>query len=327
MIARREEWLRARRSGIGGSDIAAVLGVSPWRTPLDVWRDKTAPPDEAQDGEPSEPMYWGLVLEDVVAREYARREGRRVQRVNSLLRLPDRPWAIATIDRAVVAEGRRARPSPHGGLTGADGVLECKTAHAAAAAEWGGAEDAEGIPVHYAAQGMWYLGVTGLEWCDFAVLVGGQRFLVRRLERDEEVIRSMLERAEEFWRRYVVERTPPPPRTSADVLALFPCDNGESLEADAALLAAWNDAAAARQRSKQAEQEFEAAAERIKLALGARSALTLNGSPIATWKGSRPSRKTDWKAVCEEARVPAEIIDRHTVEQPGPRRFILKEKT
>lgn len=319
----RAEWLEARRTGIGGSDIAAVLGLSPWRTALDVWRSKVEPVEEP--AEPPEPMYWGRVLEAVVASEYQRRTQQRVQRINQILRRPGTPWAIATIDRAVITPGTRTRISRTGDLTGAQGVLECKTAHASRLTDWGREDDPDAIPVHHAAQGMWYCAVTGLPWCDFAVLVGGQRFLVRRLERDEEVIRAMLERAEEFWRRHVLERVPPPPQNSKDVISLFPSDTGETIEADEELLAAYNTARAAKAKIAEAEAEFEAAAERIKLALGERSALTLNGVPIVTWKTARPTRKTDWKAVCEEARVPTEIIDRHTVEQPGSRRFLMKE--
>lgn len=238
-------------------------------------------------------------------------------RVNTLLRHPAHEWAIATIDRAVVAPGSRARIGRDGCLAGAEGVLECKTAHAAKLTEWGRDDDPDAIPVHHAAQGMWYLGVTGLPWCDFAVLIGGQRLLVRRLERDEETIREMIERAEQFWRKNVLERVPPEPQTARDVVSLFQADNGQALEADEELLVSYNAARAAKAKMAEAEQEFEAAAERIKLALGERSALTLNGTPIVTWKAARPSRKTDWKAVCEEVRVPQEIIDRHTVEQPG----------
>jgi putative phage-type endonuclease len=72
----RDEWLAARRTGIGGSDIAAILGLSPWRTPLDVYRDKV---DGAEQPE-TEAMRWGRLLEDVIAREYAVRAGVRIQR-------------------------------------------------------------------------------------------------------------------------------------------------------------------------------------------------------------------------------------------------------
>ena len=104
----RTAWLAARRTGIGGSDISAILGLSPWRSPVHVWLDKTG---QAPDEPPAnaEAMYWGKTLEDVVAREYAQRTGRRVQRVNAILRHPQHEWMLGNIDRAIVAEGSRAR--------------------------------------------------------------------------------------------------------------------------------------------------------------------------------------------------------------------------
>lgn len=322
----RDEWLAARRTGIGGSDIAAILGISPWRTPLDVWRSKVEPQPEPADL--PEPMYWGQILEDLVAREYMRREGRRVQRVNTLLRHPAHMWAIATIDRAVVRDRTRARTDRQGRLVGAEGILECKTAHALKGDEWGRPDDPDAIPAPYAAQGMWYLAVTGLPWCDFAVLIGGQRFLVRRLERDEETIRSMLEFAGDWWKRHVEERTPPPPKTAEEVQSLFPVDNGSALEANEHLIQLYNDARAARARMDEAQTEYEGAVEKLKLALGEKSALTLNGRPIVTWKAPKPYPKTDWKALVEHhwaKNVPGELLEMFTVTYQPPRRFLLKE--
>jgi len=316
----RDEWLAARRTGIGGSDIAAILGLSPWRTPLDVYLDKV----DGREAPETEPMRWGRLLEDVIAREYALRAGVRIQRINTIIRAPSRDWAIASLDRVVVPAGTRARIYK-GELRGAEGALECKSVNAYAAGQWGRDDDPDAVPIHHAAQCMWYLGVTGLPWCDVAALIGGQRLIIRRIERDEETIRAMFERAERFWFEHVVPRVPPAPATARDAAALWPADNGEALEADEELLAAYNAAREAKARMDEAERDYEAAAERIKLALGERSTLTLNGKPIAAWKATAPRQRIDYEAVIREAAVPAEIIARHTTIQPGIRRFVLKE--
>jgi len=316
----REEWLAARRTGIGGSDIAPILGLSPWRTPLDVYKDKVEGADQPE----TEAMRWGIILEDAIAREYAQRAGVRVQRINDLLRAPGRDWAIASLDRVIVPAGTRARLHS-GELRGAEGVLECKLVNAFSADQWGHGDDPDAVPLHYAAQCMWYLGVTGLPWCDVAALIGGQRLVVRRIERDEETIAAMFARAETFWRDHVLARVPPPPTTAKEAGQAWPSDNGESLEADEQLIAAYNAAREARARITEAESDYEAAVERIKLALGERSALTLQGRPIATWRASAARQKVDYEAVIREANVPAEIIAKHSTTQPGSRRFVLKE--
>jgi putative phage-type endonuclease len=122
----REDWLRERRRGIGGSEAAAILGLSPWATPLDVYLDKIG---EGEDVEETEAMYFGTILEGVVADEFSRRTGLKVRRRNALLTHPDYPWMIANIDRMVVGGG----------------LLECKTCNAFN--PWNGV-----VPEHYQIQ-------------------------------------------------------------------------------------------------------------------------------------------------------------------------------
>ena len=318
----RARWLEARRTGIGGSDIAAILGLSPWKTALDVYLEKRGEVEDSVSD--SDAVYWGNVLEAVVADEYAKRTGRKIQRINQIIRHPEYDWAIGSIDRAIVADGTRARIDRRTSrLLGADGVLECKTTSAFARAQWGRDEDDEAIPLHYQAQGMWYLAITGLPWCDFAALIGGQRFVIKRLMRDDEVIAQIFERAEDFWHRHVLAGVPPEPANARDVERLFPVDDGESIEADAELIAVYQAAREAREAMREAEAQYEAACERIKAALGPHSTLTLDGKPIVTWRAPKPARKTDWKALA--ATLSPELIEQFTREIPGSRRFILKD--
>ena len=319
-----EQWLANRRSGIGGSDIAAILGLSPWKTALDVYLEKRGEADGTVSD--SDAVYWGNVLEAVVADEYAKRTGRKIQRINQIIRHPEYDWAIGNIDRAIVSPGSRVRVAGDGGtLLGADGILEVKTASMFKASEWGRDGDEDAVPLHYQAQVMWYLGITGQHWADVTALIGGQRMVIRRIHRDDETIAAMLERAHEFWHRHVLTRTPPEPAKAKDAERLVPADHGEAIEATDDLLAAYNAAREAKARIAQAEADYEAAAERIKLALGERSVLTLNGKPLVTWKAAKPTRRTDWKEVAAALHAPADVIAAHTTETPGSRRFILKE--
>lgn len=320
MNSPREDWLLRRQQGVGGSDVAAILGISPWATPLDVFLSKVEPP---ADREQSEPAYWGTVLEDVVAREYATRTQRRVQRINQLARHPERPWMIANLDRVIVTEGSRARLDDAGLLKGADGLLECKTASAYKASDWGRADDDEAIPVHYAAQAMWYLAVTGAPWIDVACLIGGQKYVMHRMERDEDTINSIRERCEAFWHDHVLKRVPPPAQTSDDVVRLFPADSGEAVEATVDVLQAYNDARALREQIAKAETDLEAHIKTMKVAIGEASALTLGGKPLVTFKKAKDGEKTDWQMVAKAAGAGAELIRAHTSTTTGSRRFVF----
>ncbi|CAM5208732.1 hypothetical protein CDEN61S_03791 [Castellaniella denitrificans] len=114
----RAEWLEVRKTGIGGSDAAAAVGLSPYKSPLELWlektgRDATLPKPDPQDT--TEPVYWGTLLEPIVAASYTQQTGRKVRKVNAVLQHPQHPWMLANLDREVIGGGSVQ-------------ILECKTA-------------------------------------------------------------------------------------------------------------------------------------------------------------------------------------------------------
>ena len=129
----REDWLKIRKQGIGASDAAAAVGISPYQSPLELWMIKTgrdgllpAPdPDDIQS-----PLYWGTLLEPKVAEAYAKITGNKVRRVNAVLQHPDddKPWMLANLDYAVVGNDNVQ-------------ILECKTTGQYGAKLW-----ADGVP-------------------------------------------------------------------------------------------------------------------------------------------------------------------------------------
>lgn len=182
-----EEWLRERRKGIGGSDAAAILGLNKWKSPIQVYMEKIG---ELDSDVSSEAAYWGQVLEDVVAREFARRTGKKVRNRNAILQHPDYPWMLANVDRLIVGERSG---------------LECKTASEYLKDEW---KDDE-VPAPYLIQCQHYMAVTGYDAWWIAVLIGGNKFQYKKIERDEEIIQMLIEAEEEFWNGHVVPRIPP----------------------------------------------------------------------------------------------------------------------
>lgn len=183
----RSEWLQHRRKGIGGSDAAAVAGLNPWKSPIAVWLEKTG---QIEPEEPGEAAYWGTILEDIVAQEFTKRTGMKVRRRNAILKHPQYEWMIANVDRMLVG-------SPEG--------LECKTTSAYQAKEWEGDE----VPAPYIIQVQHYMAVTGAKAWWLAVLIGGQRFVHKRIERDDELIEQLIELEKDFWEKHVVQGVPP----------------------------------------------------------------------------------------------------------------------
>lgn len=209
--ATREEWLKVRKLGLGGSDMAAVLGLSPWRSPIDIWLDKTS--DTVEEKE-SEPMYWGNVLEEVVAQEFAKRSGYKVRNNNFTLQSEEYPYLLANIDREIV---------------GLDAGLECKTANAFKANEW----DGDNVPDAYYIQCQHYMAVTGKSSWWIACLVGGNTFYYKEIKRNEEVIAAIVDTGAAFW-ELVKNKTMPAPDDTKQcenaLKKLYQKSNGQSVE-------------------------------------------------------------------------------------------------
>lgn len=182
------EWLKSRQVGIGGSDAGAVLGVNKWRTPFQVYMDKVEPIESID--EQSEAAYWGTTLEDVVAKEFAKRTGKKVRRNNKLLQHKKYPFMTANLDREVVGE---------------KALLECKTVNAFGSKDWEGEE----IPASYLVQVMHYMAVTGHEKAYVACLIGGQKFIWKEVPRDEELINIIIQTEKAFWENHVLKKIPP----------------------------------------------------------------------------------------------------------------------
>lgn len=184
----RFEWLQERAKGIGGSDAGIILGLNKYRTAFELWLEKTGQVEPVEID--NEAIYWGNEMENVVAKEFEKRTGKKVRRTNFMYSHPDYPFIKANVDRLVVGESA---------------VLECKTASAYLAKEW----EADEVPATYLVQLQHYLGVTGKEKGYIAVLIGGNRFIWKEVERDEELISMIFEAEKHFWEYHVQQFNAP----------------------------------------------------------------------------------------------------------------------
>ncbi|VBD43390.1 YqaJ viral recombinase family nuclease [Burkholderia pseudomallei] len=190
----RADWLEVRKSGIGGSDAAAAIGLNPYMSPLELWliktrRDANLPRPDSDDT--TEPVYWGNLLEPIVAASYTKQTGNRVRRVNAVLQHPHMSFMLANVDREVI--GCRDVQ-----------LLECKTAGEFGARHW-----RDGVPEYVQLQVQHQLAVTGRQAADVAVLICGQKLEVHRVVRDDSLIARLIELETAFW-RFVETDTPPP---------------------------------------------------------------------------------------------------------------------
>ncbi|ENU86157.1 YqaJ viral recombinase family protein [Acinetobacter sp. CIP 102129] len=211
----RDQFLAGRKKGIGGSDVAAILGFSPYKSPYQLWLDKTDRSERKESQ--NESAHFGNLLEDVVAKEFSRRAGVKVQRVTQQLFLEEHPWALGNIDRAVINPDIAGNVRFKDGALTTDRLLECKTASEYMSKLFG-EEGSDQVPDYYLTQCLWYLLITGCKVIDLAVLIGGNKFRMYRIERDEDLIQSIFNQVKAFWFNHVIADVPPDPTCFDDVL-------------------------------------------------------------------------------------------------------------
>lgn len=306
----REQWLQVRRGGVGSSDAAAAVGLSPHKSQLQLWMEKTGragmlPATETDDD--MSPSYWGALLEPIVAAHYTRRTGNRVRRVNAVLQHPLFPWMLANIDREVM---------------GAPDVqlLECKTAGIHGAWLW-----RDGVPEYVQLQVMHQLAVTGKQAADVAVLIGGQELQIYRIERDEAMINQLATLEWMFWD--YVERDEQPPADgseSADAAlrALYPRDSGATLDLrqDLVMSAVFSDLLAVREVLSTNNALEAQLKQSIQQRMGDSSRALFDGGEVS-FKRSKDGTTLDTARL--QAAHP-DLVQQFTVAKPGSRRFLVQ---
>lgn len=307
----REDWLKQRLQGVGASEAATAVGLNPYQSPLELWMIKTGRMEQAAEpaiDESHSPMYWGNMLEPLVAEHYAKVTGRKVRRVNSILQHPDadKYFMLANLDREVV---------------GCDEVqiLECKTAGKFGSKVW---ED--GVPEYYQCQVQHQLAITGKQAADVAVLIAGNEFRIYRVERDDELITQLIELERQFW-HYVETDTPPPVDGSGSASRalqnLFPQDTGEAFDftEDSELNQVFDELKCVREQSSDLAEREALLKQRIQQALGeASKAVFINGS--VSWKKAADSQTLDTKSLLKEQ---PDLIEKYPSVRKGARRFLV----
>ena len=297
-----EDWLEYRKQGIGGSDASVVCGINRYKSPVELWMEKTGQLPHQEAGEAA---YWGTQLEPFVRAEFTKRTGIEVSRRNELLQSEEHPFMLANLDG--ICEVPDVGPC----------IFEAKTASAYKVGEW---EDA--IPDEYALQLAHYMAVTGYAGAYIAVLIGGNTFKWKFIERDEELISMLIQLETDFW-NHVQDGTPPPldgSDASAKFLAeRFPNSTPRSHitlpDTAANLLAQYDEAC----------EELEAVTERkqkaenlLKEMIGENEVGTA-GDRIITWK-SVSQERLDSKTL----RAEHPVLYKKYVNQTSYRRFSVK---
>lgn len=299
--------LELRRSGIGSSDIAAIVGLASWGSAIDVWLDKTG---RGKDFTGNVATRIGNALEPLIAELYAERTGARLSEPAITHVHPTDTWRLATPDRVAHFDVQQK-------------VVECKN-DMYNTGDWGD-DGTDQIPDGYLCQVQWQLDVLGLHEGDVAALIG-QKLHVYHVRRDEELCGQLREAGARFWRDHVIADVQPPLDSSEGTKSYLerkhPRNNGLMVAASVDD----DDLAARLASAKIALDSAKDAAELLMNQLRARIGDNdgMQGdSWKATWRRSKDKRKTNWEGIARELGVTPELLARFTTIEPGSRRFLF----
>lgn len=279
--ASEAEWNAFRATGLGGSDLPAIVGLSPYTSPTEIWLRKTGQTvPRAANPTLDEAAEMGHELEPVVARRFSKRTGLPVIENPGTLRRPDKPHMIVNLDRVTIEDREM-------------GALELKTRSSYALNDW-----IDETPVDTTVQVMWQLAVTGWSFAYTACLIGGQRTIVHRIQRDDDLIANLEAIADEFWGWVQAGTRPPLDGSHAtgqllDRLHANPID--QIVVADAAEVEKWLAIrASAKEQIAAADIALTEAENHLKAIAGDSTGVHVRGELAYTWR--RRKGQIAWKA-------------------------------
>ncbi|MFM7012049.1 MAG: YqaJ viral recombinase family protein [Betaproteobacteria bacterium] len=270
-----------RSEFLGGSDIPAVMGLSPYKTPVQLFLQKTGQSEPEKPnkmrqralerGKKLEPYVLDMVIDKL------REQGHEVELIATNKRYTHGyyPFLSCEIDFELVVDGEH--------ING-----DCKTATGFARKEWG-EEQTDEVPIHYAAQFMHGLGITGRKRCVVAALIGLDDVAIYWVERDEETIMGMQKKAIEFWNNHVMTGIAPDPIKFEDVGILYPGDNGKAIEASNDIALKVSELDGIKGQLKVLVERADELKYQIAEYISPNAILMFAGKQIATWKAQNQS--------------------------------------
>lgn len=299
----RQEWLKERKTYIGGSDLGSICGVNKYKTPLDVYLEKTSDSVEEIDNQYT---HWGNILEGVIAKEYARVTGNKVVEPIGTLRHKEHEFLGANVDYFV---------------NGGEFILECKTASIRVADEWGEA-GTDQIPDSYKCQVAYYAAIADVPKVDIAVLIGGNDFRIYTYHRNKDLETKLLQVAVNFWHNHIVKNNPPEASNLQDLENLYPSSNGMEVTISDEVLQDVQRLNELKEHAKSVDEEVKALQESIKKYMKDNEILVdSSGHVFATWKTGKARIALDTKKLQAEHQG---IYQQYLHECKAPRTFRLK---
>jgi putative phage-type endonuclease len=312
-----QDFALLRAKSLGGSDVGAVLGLSKYRSAVDVWMEKTGKEVASRD---SLPLRFGQFAESFVASEYALATGLSLVTHDAAVVHSEYSYMHGHIDRFVMSDDLPLI-GDNGRMT-ASRILECKTANPFSQSEWGEA-GSDQVPLSYLVQCVWYMMLTNIDRTDLAVLFGNADFRIYEISRDLELEQMILERAKSFWAKHVLTDTPPLATSESDYKTLFSKSTvNKSIEAPTETCVLIKKLKSLNEQIDHYEAEVSQIKQSIMGQMQDAEVLTFQGQTLATWKAPKPSLRLDSKRLSEEH---PDLVHQYKIPIQNSRRLVIKE--
>ena len=315
-----QDFTQERAKHLGGSDLGAILGLSKYRTALDVWLEKTGKRSKT---ESTMPLRFGSFAESFVANEYSRETGFALLEYAPIILHKEHSFLGGHIDRFAVPSNFLTKDDlfTEDGQCVATHILECKTANPFAQSEWG-EPGTDQVPMAYLVQCLWYLLVTQLERADLAVLFGNSDLRIYTITRDPSLEEVLLEKAVKFWECYVKTDLPPPAQNEIDYKKLFAKSvSSKAVEAQPSTAELLKTLPIVQSELEQCEARISQIKQVVMSEMQDAEVLTFCGQTMATWKAPKPSYRLDAKKL-EQAHP--ELIALYQTPIGNSRRLVIK---
>lgn len=303
----RNEWLEYRKSGIGSSEVATIVGLNPFETPYQLWRRKVGLDTPKVE---TFAMKAGHYLEDAVSQFWQDETGREVIKRSAgdwLVRSNEKPFMQVSPDRTYWLAGETRNNSNKG-------ILECKTTQRQV--------DPDDLPKHWFCQVQYLLGVSELTQGSLAWLTMGREFGYKDIALVPDFFQWLSEETERFYIDNIKGMQEPSAVNVADILLKYNRHQaGKIIEVDDEIFKAYEDLKEVKKEIDALTERKESYEEKIKMAFTDAEAISYGGETIATWKAPKPSMKFDAK---EFQAANPDLAKEYTHETQGARRFLLK---
>lgn len=305
-----QEWLELRKTGIGGSDAAAIANLNKYKTPMRVYQEKLGLVEPVEE---NDAMALGNALEPVIRDMYAARMGVSVIKPESIIRHPKFAFVLGSFD----------------GLVGTDWGFEAKATSGYPKGEWG-ESGSDHVPPAYYLQCQHYMLVTGLQRWDLAALIGSTKFNIYHILRNDQVITDLLKLETNFWNNHVLAQVPPEidgsDAATEYLRSRFPVSDGYTIEADRLMIQAMEKWYAIDAKIDELEQEKQLVQNQIIATMGDAEKM-VGGDYTCNFKSRKAATRVDWQGISKKLAggpVPEEVVMEFTKENKPARPFTIE---